>query len=135
MEVLDGDEVRRSLSPDLGFSLEDRHLHNLRVIYVSKLLIRNGIIVITSLISPYRETSEFARTELGRFVEVYVSCPLETCIRRDPKGLYARALRGEITNFTGISDPYQEPEHPDVTVETDVLTADGVRRAHYGGYV
>jgi adenylylsulfate kinase len=119
-----GDEVRRSLSADLGFSREDREEHNRRVIYISKLLSRNGIIVIVPLISPYRATSEAARRELRHFIEVYVKCPVEECIRRDPKGLYAKALEGEIENFTGISDPYEAPQHPEVVVETDKLSVD-----------
>ena len=122
VEVLDGDEVRRSLSPDLGFSAEERQQHNRRVIYVSKLLLRNDINVIVPLISPYRETRRLARCELGRFVEVYVKCPLKVCIERDVKGLYAKALRGEIGQFTGVSDPYEEPEDPEITVDTAVLS-------------
>ena len=124
VEILDGDEIRRGLSADLGFSAEDRQNHNKRIIFVSKLLIRNGIVVLVPLISPYRETREFARCELGRFVEVFVKCPLDECIRRDPKGLYAKALRGEIKNFTGLDDPYEEPANPEVIVETDVLSLD-----------
>lgn len=124
VEVLDGDEIRRSLSADLGFSARDRQEHARRVIFLSKLLSRNGVNVIVPLISPYRETREQARHELERFVEVYVKCPLEECIRRDVKGLYARAIRGEITEFTGISDPYEPPESPEVIVETDVLSED-----------
>ena len=119
VEVLDGDELRKTLSADLGFSPEDRLEHNRRLIFLAKILMRNGIIVLLPLISPYRRTRHFAREELGRFIEVYVKCPLEVCIRRDPKGLYARALRGEIKEFTGVSAPYQEPEHPEVVVETD----------------
>lgn len=124
VEILDGDEIRRGLSSDLGFSAEDRHQHNRRVIFVSKLLIRNGIIVLVPLISPYRETREFARRELGRFIEVYVRCPVEECMRRDPKGLYAKALRGEIKNFTGIDDPYEEPQNPEVTLETNRFSSE-----------
>ena len=124
VEVLDGDDVRRGLSAGLGFSKGDRQEHNRRVIYVSKLLARNGVIVIVPLISPYRETRTFAREELGRFLEVYVKCPVEECIRRDPKGLYAKALSGQISDFTGISDPYEKPKHPEVTVETDVLSVE-----------
>lgn len=86
------DEIRLGLSADLGFSAEDRQQHNRRVIFVSKVLARNGIIVLIPLISPYRETRAYARSELERFVEVYVECPVEECIRRDPKGLYAKAL-------------------------------------------
>ena len=124
VETLDGDEIRLGMSADLGFSAEDRQQHNRRVVFVSKLLVRNGIIVLIPLISPYRETRDFARAELQRFVEVYVKCPVEECIRRDPKGLYAKALRGEIKNFTGIDDPYEEPISPELTVETDLLSVE-----------
>ena len=124
VETLDGDDIRLGLSADLGFSAEDRQQHNRRVIFVSKLLVRNGIIVLIPLISPYRQTREYARRELKRFVEVYVKCPIEECIRRDPKGLYAQALRGEIKNFTGIDDPYEEPISPEVTVETNLLSVE-----------
>ena len=124
VEVLDGDEVRRSLSAGLGYSAEDRQEHNRRVIYVSKLLMRNGVVVIVPLISPYRKTRDYARQELGRFLEVYVKCPIEECIRRDVKGHYAKALRGEIDNFTGVSDPYEEPIDSEVTVHTDRETID-----------
>ena len=119
LEVLDGDEVRRGLSADLGFSKEDREEHSRRVVFVSKLLVRNGINVIVPLISPYRKSRDFARQELGPFfTEVWVKCPIEECIRRDPKGLYARALRGEIRDMTGLDDPYEEPLNPDVVVDT-----------------
>lgn len=121
VEVLDGDEVRQWLSADLGFSAQDRQEHNRRVIYVSQRLMRNGVTVIVALISPYRTTRQLARAELGHFIEVYVKCPLEECLRRDGKGLYAKALRGEIADFTGISAPYEEPQHPEVTVETNLL--------------
>ena len=119
VEVLDGDEVRRNLSPKLGFSAEERNLHNRRVIYMSKLLMRNGVNVIVSLISPYRATRQYARSQLEHFIEVYVKASLEECIRRDPKGLYKRALAGEIKNFTGIDDPYEEPQNPEVVVDTE----------------
>ncbi len=122
--VLDGDEARRTLSADLGFSPEDRERHNLRVIQVSKLLVQQGFGVIVPLISPYRAIRARAREELERYLEVYVRCPLEECIRRDPKGLYARARRGEIQEFTGISAPYEEPERPEVTVDTDRLSVE-----------
>ncbi|GBC74097.1 putative adenylyl-sulfate kinase [archaeon HR05] len=92
-ELLDGDEVRRNLSPDLGFSKQDRELHARRVVYISKLLTRNGIIAIVSLISPYRAFRAYAREELKDFVEVYVKCSINTCIKRDPKGLYRKALK------------------------------------------
>lgn len=119
VEVLDGEELRRTVSADLGFSPEDRLEHSRRLTFLAKILMRNGIIVLMPLISPYRRSRRLAREELGRFVEVYVKCPLEVCQRRDPKGVYAKALSGEIKEFTGISAPYQEPEHPEVIVETD----------------
>lgn len=119
VELFDGDEIRRELSPDLGFSKQDRELHAKRVAYLSKLLARNGIIVIVSLISPYRSFREFARQEIGNFVEVYVKCSLETCMKRDPKGLYKKALKGEIKDLTGLQDPYEEPLRPEVIVESE----------------
>jgi len=119
VEVLDGDVVRTHLSKGLGFSREDRDTNILRIAFVAGLLTRHGAAVITAAISPYAETRRQARERIGDFVEVYVSCPLEELSRRDVKGLYARALRGEIANFTGVSDPYEAPEQPDVVVETD----------------
>jgi len=116
VEHLDGDEVRRWLSPEAGFSREDRLRHLRRVAYVSYLLARNGVIVVDTFVSPYKESRETARALIKRFVEVYIECPLEEVIRRDPKGLYAKALRGEIDNMTGIQDPYEEPEDPDVKI-------------------
>lgn len=118
-ELLDGDEVRKNLSPDLGFSKQDREMHARRVVYISKLLARNGVISIVSLISPYRAFRAHAREELKDFVEVYVRCSIETCIKRDPKGLYRKALNGEINDMTGIQDPYEEPLNPEVTVDTE----------------
>jgi len=119
VEVLDGDDVRRSLSPELGFSKGDRETHARRVVYVGKLLSRNGVAVIVALISPYRSFREYARKEIGRFVEVWVKCPLEICVKRDPKGLYKRALSGEITDLTGIQDSYEAPLSPEVVVNTE----------------
>ena len=108
------------MSADLGFSAKDREEHNRRVIFISKLLIRNGINVAVPLIAPYRKIRAFARQELGNlFTEGWVKCSLEECIRRDPKGLYARALRGEITDLTGLQDPYEKPLDPDVIVDTE----------------
>jgi adenylyl-sulfate kinase len=118
VEVLDGDEVRTVLTKGLGFSREDRDENIRRIAWVAKLLTRHGVVAITAAISPYRPARERARQEIGRFVEVYVKCPVEICAQRDVKGLYARAQRGEIEQFTGISDPYEEPLRPEVTVET-----------------
>jgi adenylylsulfate kinase len=119
VEVLDGDEVRERLSRGLGFSKEDRDENIRRITYVAKLITRCGGVAITCAISPYRALREEARQEIGRFVEVYVQCPLDVCIARDVKGLYAKALRGELSAFTGVSDPYEEPLAPEVMVETD----------------
>jgi len=129
VEVLDGDEVRQHLSPQLGFSREERDMHIRRIAYVAKLLVRNGVIAIVAAISPYRETRQYARDVIGRFVEVYVNCPVEVCIERDVKGLYKKALRGEITNFTGISDPYEEPLAPELVIHSHRETpAESARR-------
>jgi adenylyl-sulfate kinase len=117
--VLDGDEVRLRLSRGLGFSKEDRDENIRRIAYVANLVTRCGGVAITCAISPYRALRDEARREIGRFVEVYVKCALDVCIDRDVKGLYARALRGEIAAFTGISDPYEAPLAPEVIVETD----------------
>jgi len=118
VEVLDGDIVREHLSKGLGFSRADRDTNVRRIAFVAHLLSRNGVAVVVSAISPYRSTRDEARSILGRFVEVYVKCNIEELTRRDTKGLYARALRGEIANFTGVSDPYEEPESPEVVADT-----------------
>jgi len=121
VEVLDGDWVRKTINPDAGFTREERRRHLLRVAWIARLLARNGVIVLCSFVSPYREVrSEIRRIieEEVPFLEVYVKCPLSECIRRDPKGLYRKALRGEIKNFTGISDPYEPPEKPDLELDT-----------------
>ncbi|HWP30082.1 MAG TPA: sulfate adenylyltransferase [Chloroflexota bacterium] len=119
VEVLDGDEVREHLSKGLGFSKQDRDTNIRRIAYVARLLTRNGVVTIVAAISPYREVRDEARQQIGAFVEVYVRCSLEELVRRDVKGLYARALRGEIPQFTGVSDPYEEPLAPEVVVHTD----------------
>ena len=124
VELLDGDEVRKQLSPDLGFTKNDRETHARRVVYLSRLLAKNGIITLVSLIAPYRAFREYARKEIADYVEVYVKTPLETCIKRDPKGLYKKALRGEITDMTGIQDPYEEPINPEAVIDTEHLTVD-----------
>jgi len=118
VEVLDGDEVRTNLSKGLGFSKEDRDTNIRRIGYVCNLLARNGVIAISAAISPYREVRDEVRRLHQRFVEVFVKCPLDTLVERDVKGLYKKALRGEITNFTGVSDPYEEPFEPELVVET-----------------
>jgi adenylyl-sulfate kinase len=124
VERLDGDIVRQSLTRDLGFSKEDRDKNIERVTFVAKLLTRNGVATLCSFISPYREVRTRSRAEIGNFVEVYCECPLETCIERDVKGLYNKALNGEIENFTGISDPYEPPENPEIVVHTDRETVE-----------
>ena len=124
VEVLDGDVVRTNLSKGLGFSKEDRDTNIRRIGFVSKLLTRNGVATITAAISPYRDVRDEIRKEIGDFVEVYVDCSLEELTRRDVKGLYAKAIRGEIANFTGVSDPYEEPLNPEVVVHTDRETSE-----------
>lgn len=119
---LDGDEVRKELSHGLGFSREDRVENARRVAYVANWLNRFGVPVLVSLISPYKEMREAARDNLPGMIETYVKCSVDTCADRDPKQLYAKAKRGEIKAFTGISDPYEEPEHPDLVVDTDALS-------------
>lgn len=119
VEILDGDEVRENLSKGLGFSRQERDTNILRIAYVAQLLARNDVAVIVAAISPYRSTREQARRQIGRFVEVCVRCSLPELIRRDPKGLYAKALRGEIPQFTGVSDPYEEPHAAEVVVDTE----------------
>ncbi len=119
VEVLDGDEVRQNLSKGLGFSREDRDTNIRRIGYVAKLLARNGVAVITAAISPYRAIRDEVREEIGAFVEVYVKASLDECIRRDTKGLYARALAGEIPQFTGVSDPYEEPLAAELVIDTE----------------
>jgi len=120
VEVLDGDIIRQNLSKGLGFSKEDRDTNIKRIGFVCKLLARNGVVAIGSAISPYREIRALVRQEIGDFIEVYVQCPLEVLIERDVKGLYKKALSGEIKNFTGISDPYEEPLNPEIVVNTSV---------------
>ena len=117
-ERLDGDIVRQSLTRDLGFSKQDRDKNIERVTFVAKLLTRNGVAVLCSFISPYRARRAKSRREIGKFIEVYVECPVEVCAQRDVKGLYARAFTGEIENFTGVSDPYEEPEDPEIICHT-----------------
>jgi adenylyl-sulfate kinase len=119
LEKLDGDVVRTHLSKGLGFSKEDRDTNIRRIGWVAEVLTRNGVCVLASAISPYREIRDEVRASVGNFVEVYVSCSIEELTRRDVKGLYEKALKGEIANFTGVSDPYEAPLNPDVTVDSE----------------
>jgi adenylylsulfate kinase len=122
-EILDGDVVRQNLSKGLGFSKEDRDTNILRIGFVAELLTRNGVATICCPISPYRQTRDQVREMVGAFVEVYVFATLEELAQnRDPKGLYKKALAGEITGFTGVDDPYEAPEHPELTLDTMVET-------------
>lgn len=124
--VLDGDNVRHGLCSDLGFSEDDRHENMRRIAEVSKLFVESGTIVLAAFVSPYRKDREQVRSRLphGDFYEVYCECDLEICEQRDPKGLYKKAREGEITNFTGISAPYEAPIKPDMTVNSNKLSVD-----------
>ena len=119
VEVLDGDIVRTNLSKGLGFGREDRNINVLRIGFVANLLARNGVAVIVSAISPYKEARDQVRRRIIDFVEVFVDAPLEVCAERDVKGLYAKAYSGEIPQFTGVSDPYEPPAAPDLVLKTD----------------
>ncbi|MCA9422805.1 MAG: adenylyl-sulfate kinase [Nitrospirales bacterium] len=123
-EILDGDEVRKRLTKGLDFSRDGRNENVRRIAYVANLISRVGGVAITAAISPYAALRADARKEISNFIEVYVNCPLEVCIERDVKGHYAKAKRGEIQNFTGISDPYEPPTKPEVVVQTNVESPD-----------
>jgi adenylylsulfate kinase len=118
VQVLDGDVIRTNLSEGLGFTRADREINLRRIAFVAELLVRHGIVVVVSAITPYQSMREEVRSKIGAFVEVYLNCPLEICIQRDPKGLYRKALAGQIQNFTGIDDPYETPEHPEIELKT-----------------
>ncbi len=140
VEILDGDEVRTHLSKGLGFSKEDRDTNIRRIGYVCGLLARNGVVAISAAISPYRDVRDEVRRRHERFFEVYVKCPLDQLVERDVKGLYKKALAGEIGSFTGVSDPYEEPLSPELIIETHQETVSGsferlVRRLEELGYV
>lgn len=128
VELLDGDEIRENLSQGLGFSREDRDTNVRRIAYVARLLARHGVIVLAAVISPYAETRAEIRRKIeaegSSFVEVFVKAALETVTERDVKGLYKRALAGELPHFTGVSDPYEAPTAPDVEIATDAATID-----------
>lgn len=118
-ERLDGDIVRKNLSSDLGFSKKDRNENIKRVTFVAKLLTRNGVVVLATFVSPYIERRQITRESIVDFIEVYVKAPLEVCMERDIKGMYKKALAGEIKNFTGVDDPYEEPINPELVLYTD----------------
>ncbi len=124
VEVLDGDVVRENLSRGLGFSKEDRDINIRRIGFVCNLLTRNDVVAIAAAISPYRAIRDENRRLIGRFIEVYCSCPLDVLADRDPKGLYKKAMAGQIKNFTGVDDPYEPPEKPEVQVRTNTETVD-----------
>jgi adenylylsulfate kinase len=123
VEYLDGDAMRE-VFPNTGFTRPEREEHLRRVGYLASRLEAHGVTVVASFVSPYRESRDFIRRLCRNFVEIYVATPLEECERRDVKGLYARARRGEIRNFTGIDDPYEPPEHPELTLDTRALSLD-----------
>ena len=140
VEVLDGDVVRQNLSKGLGFSKEDRDTNIRRIGFVCHLLARNDVVAIAAAISPYKSIRDENRKLIGRFVEVYCKCDIETLKARDPKGLYEKALRGELPNFTGVSDPYEPPAEPEVIVDTaaedEAVSLDKIlRKLEEMGYV
>ena len=122
VEHLDGDVIRKNLSSDLGFSKKDRVSNIQRAAFLASMLTKNGVATLVSFVSPYREMRDAARKQIGAFVEIYVNCPLSVCEERDVKGMYKLARQGKITEFTGISDPYEPPEDPEVAVMTDRMS-------------
>ncbi len=141
VEVLDGDVVRTHLSKGLGFSKEDRDTNIRRIGWVCQVLTRNGVVAIAAAISPYRAIRDEVREQIGRFVEVYMECPIETLAERDVKGLYKQALAGKLDNFTGVSDPYEPPMHPEVVCYSDgretpeQSAAKVIAKLHHLGYI
>ena len=119
VEQLDGDIIRQGVTRDLGFSKKDRDENIKRVTSIAKTLTQNNVIVLASFVSPYRKQRRNARKEIQKFIEVYARCPVEICIQRDVKGMYKKAIEGKITHFTGVDDPYEEPEHPELILDTD----------------
>lgn len=123
VELLDGDWVRKTINPDAGFTKEQRRLHLIRVAWIARLLARNGVVTLCSFVSPYRDVRKEIRSVIEEegisFLEIYVKCSLEVCIKRDPKGLYRRALAGEIKYMTGLDDPYEPPTSPELTIDTE----------------
>jgi len=128
VEYLDGDRVR-DIFPNTGFSKEERDRHVKRIGFLASMLEKNGVIVVASFISPYEESRQFVRSLCNNFVEIHLSTPLEECIKRDVKGLYARAIKGELRNFTGINDPYEEPLNPEIRIDTtNISVSEAVRK-------
>ncbi|MFO8057335.1 MAG: adenylyl-sulfate kinase [bacterium] len=124
VEVMDGDVIRENLSKGLGYSKEDRDINIRRIGFVCNLLTRNDVVAIAAAIAPYQETRREVREKIGRFAMVHCDCPIEVLKKRDPKGLYKKALAGEIKNFTGIDDPYEPPEKPEIVCHTDQETVE-----------
>ena len=124
VELLDGDLIRTTLSKGLGFSKEDRDTNIMRMSFVANLLSRNGVVCVVAAVSPYREARARCRAMIRDFVEIHVDATVDACVRRDVKGMYRKAVAGEITGFTGVDDPYEEPEYPDLVVETDKETVE-----------
>ena len=124
VENLDADEIRKNLSPDLGYSPKDRDLNTKRLTFMGKLLARNGVWTLIAAVASLREFRDRARREIDQFVEVWVKCPIEECQRRDPKGLFTRAARGEVNDIAGLHQPYEEPLAPEIIVETDQETVE-----------
>ncbi|MDY6775293.1 MAG: adenylyl-sulfate kinase [Halobacteria archaeon] len=127
VENLDGDEIRKNMHPDLGFTREDRATNNRRTAFICKLLNRNGIACVTGMITPFRESQQEIRDIIeptGKVVLIYVKASVETCAERDPKGLYEKAQEGKIENFTGVNHPFQEPHNPDIVVDTEEMSVD-----------
>ncbi|HIH28774.1 MAG TPA: adenylyl-sulfate kinase [Thermoplasmata archaeon] len=124
VEQLDGDIIRQNFSSDLSFSKKDRDENIKRATFLAKMLSRNNVIVLASFVSPYRKQRRKARKDIKNFVEVYVRCPVKICMKRDVKGMYKKALEGKIQHFTGVDDPYEEPENPELMVDTDIESVD-----------
>jgi adenylylsulfate kinase len=124
VERLDGDIVRKGLTRDLGFSKEDRDKNIERVTFVAKLLTRNDVVVLATFVSPYIERRQKTREEIGEYIEVYVKASVDECMKRDVKGMYKKALAGEIKDFTGVDDPYEEPPSPEIVADTEAETVD-----------
>lgn len=120
VERLDGDLIRQNFSQDLSFSKKDRDENIRRATFLAKMLTRNNIVVLASFVSPYKKQRRKARKEIKKFVEVYVRCPVKICMKRDVKGMYQKAFEGKIKHFTGVDDPYEEPEDPELIVNTDI---------------